>query len=400
MNGQSSNSSPRAVAPTGLQSTRVAKAARGVFLWLVVAAAFADEAAYRATFPRVESAKWQAVLDDPGLYIYTRREMPRAYQNSGGFHDPRYNISGDPQEKGKPEGGNWNNESPWRNPGGTDAAEKISRTVKFMRLPPRDSGGRWPVVTWREVQPGHFGGDAELVTRWLFPVGTVFGEVLTMIGPDGYSHTWEVRLRERRETHWEAEVLRPFPTRADFEARLARDGAARIEPARLVAARFVDRGHARPVFDVVAGVDELPPLDAGYVSRLLDSTPFREVGGAAWATDGDVTAWAPTADRYSIVPPGYRGTMIGADFEACNRCHRTTLAHGTKFESRHVGKYGRIEGADGVLSWHPAEPGSISGNGAVVPVQLRRSFIESGVVERFDPAKHPRDRYALLKGQL
>ncbi len=348
---------------------------------------------YRASLPAVADQYWSDVLQSPDLWIYTRAEMPRAYQHAGGFHDPRYNISGDAQQQGKFEGGNWNNESPWRNPGGVDAAEAISRAAKFLKLP-RERDRLLPVVWWPEIAEGHFGGDREQVIRWVFPAGTIFGEVLTMRGPDDRLHTWEVRLRTRVETGWDVEILRPFPTRKDFADRLAKDGFS-LTPPRIEPVVFRDR-HARPVFQFSSTVDVLPPISSEYAMRLLDSTPFRPVGGEMWTHD----SVAPTSDSLSIVPPRYEGAKLGLDSDSCNLCHRTTLQHGTAFEVRHVGKYGRIVGSDGVFSWHPIARETISGNGSIIQPRFNPEFERRGWIERFNRSHRESGKYFVQKGVL
>ena len=46
--------------------------------------------------------------------------------------------------------------------------------------------------------------------------------------------------------------------------------------------------------------------------------------------------------------------------------------------------YGRIRGSDGIFSFHPFDPNSISGNGYPAPVRMRDELVSSGVIERYD----------------
>jgi hypothetical protein len=56
--------------------------------------------------------------------------------------------------------------------------------------------------------------------------------------------------------------------------------------------------------------------------------------------------------------------------------------------------YGRIRGSDGIFSFHPFEPWSVSDNGAPQSVQLRSELIQAGVLEGYTPKKHDPARYA------
>jgi len=386
-------------------------------------------AALRASLPATDIEKWQAVFRDPKTMLYTDREIPAAYQHADGglisggglvprngatmsttFHSPRYNISGEANEarKGQGMGGNANIEFPWRTPGGTDFSEGKSSTFKFMRLPDRDSGGVWPVVWYRPVM-----GDSRVgphtVLAWVFPIGTVFGEVMGLRDSRGQMHTFEVRLRVREETFWDIEILRPFPTAKDLADRLeamdpekyAADIALLRDHRTVVAKRMNDPLHRRSGFDVQAGTNLTPASLSEQVSAdLLDSTRFKSAVGAAWKQHPDfdnLVSFAPTG-RYdfNIVPPNYEGTFMGTDTDSCKRCHEHTLKHVDVFDNQRDW-YGRVRGSDQIFTWHPIDPGSIAYNGGTIPARLRQSFVQAGIVEQFDPAKHPKDRYTLLK---
>lgn len=172
------------------------------------------EAELRQFFPKVADAEVAALLADPDLILYTDEEMPRAYQHSRGVHSPLYNISATrPREPH----GNGNKEFPWGDAGGTHRCEGV-RSFRFFRLPKRENGSHWPVVWYQSVKSEGPG------IVWVFPRGTIFGEVLTLRGPDKKDYTFELRLRRRMQQTWEVDVFRPFTT----SQALAKIGRAHV----------------------------------------------------------------------------------------------------------------------------------------------------------------------------
>lgn len=382
----------------------------------------------RRALPATEGDAWQEFFFDPATLFYTEAEMPKAYQHAdaglivnmgfgpfGGtsrqttFHWALNNISGDARESSKGEGfgGNGNVEFPWRTPGGNDPAEQDTNSFKMMLLPPRGDGTRWPVVFYQTTLHGSRMG-AHSGYAWIFPVGTLFGEALVLRDSQGVLHTYEVRIRKREPEFWDIDVLRPFPEAKDLAARLQE-----IDPARYSAEidHLTTAVHLQPEalfdefhptslgFQAVAARDPLPILGEDLAKYLLDSTPFKQSIGAAWreAPNG-VRAFAPTTDEpFSIVPRGYLGTWLGTDTETCAKCHESTLKHVDEFD-RQRDWYGYVRGsADGIFSFHPIAIQSISPNGVPRRVQLRPEFVQAGIVEIFDRARHPAEIYRLLK---
>lgn len=390
-------------------------------------------AALKASLPATENPRWQKLFDDPRTMFYTNAEIPAAYQHAPGglivgggfvgrntltmqttFHSPSYNISGDFGESQKPHGmgGNANIEFPWRTPGGTDWSEGRSSTFKFLRLPDRNDGGSnggvWPVVWYQPVMRDSRVGP-HTVLAWTFPVGTIFGEVMALKDSRGVMHTFEVRLRIREANFWDIEILRPFPTAKDLADRLesmdathyAADIALLRNPRTVTAERLHDTLHRTVAFDVRAGTNLTPTsLTEAVSAQLLDTTPFKSAVGAAWKSHPDFEGLVSFAPRgrydFGIVPKDYEGTFMGTDTDSCKRCHEHTLRHADAFDSVRQW-YGRVRGSDQIFTWHPIDPRSIAYNGATVPVNLRPAFVQAGIIEKFDPAKHPADRYTQLK---
>src|SRR5207244_3734173 len=85
--------------------------------------------------------------------------------------------------------------------------------VKFVVFPESGAPIRW----WQERSPYEL--DAP-VFRWVYPQGTVFGEILILTGPDGLGRTYEVRVRVRDEGGWQPKVFRPFRNTAELDSKV------------------------------------------------------------------------------------------------------------------------------------------------------------------------------------
>jgi hypothetical protein len=360
----------------------------------------------RRLLPKVDDPQLQSVLDDPGLVIYTDREMPKAYQvwdgQLQGVHAASYNISANDSEPF----GNGNREFPWSGPAGTHRTPNVT-TFRFLWLPRDDQGRRLPVVWFRKHHPG----DSTTGYAWTFPVGTIVGEVLVMQSPLGHGHTFELRVRKREYAEWAVDVYRPFPTPEALAERIKQLETKWQEKPALVklvshlesqgpfrTATLVD-SHPRQTFRQRAVVDELPPIDDDkLVARLLDQTTFKSCLGTRWRENqGAIVTSAPTTrDSFHVVPANYDAGFVEVDRQSCQRCHETVGQHVNRFD---YGRdwYGRIRGSDGIFSFHPFEPGSLSYNGFGQPVQMRSELVSSGLLERYDPARHSKQLYQELK---
>lgn len=367
----------------------------------------AKEATLRAQLPQTADPNWQTLFAESVLY--TESEMPRAYQFAGTFHSPLYNISGDPSDSGLPhgEGGNANVDFPWRLPGGIPkAAERDIAKFGFFRLPRRDDGKVWPVVYWSEfmrddpvLEPANF-------LRWTFPRDTVFGEVLQLKDSQGRPHTFEVRLRVRTADGWDVEMLRPFPTSQHFVDRLQQIGtpealavAAKVNSVREVSVVTVTDQHRRHAFSI-KGTRETLPSQSETLTKQALASPFYASAGFAWreTASREQDVFTPSgADRFGIRPKGDNASLIETNATACMNCHDDTLKPARSFDAPR-GWYGRVRGSNGIFSWHPVEPRSVSRNGGRLPVQIRQAFKDAGLVEAYSPAKHPSDRYSTMKG--
>lgn len=302
---------------------------------------------------------------------------------------------------------------PFGRPAGS--REDVLRVADFWRLPRDESGRVLPVVHWQR--------DPNSITHrveWMFPVGTVLGELLFQVDASGEWFPFEIRTRVRRIDGWSSNVFRPFPTAEDFARELERRRTERPEwatseidaliaharnsdtlrSARLSATNFPG---AFPAID--GAEDVLPELsDDSILRTLLMETPFRSAIGAVWKEGAGMRTYAPTSDaRFSIVPRGYNGGFLDVSDATCNRCHRDA---GRPFRDWYdnIIAYGELWGEDESFSWHPFETRSfVDETGRVVQFnydnrRMRSDFVDGGVLVPYDSATHREPTYRTLPG--
>jgi hypothetical protein len=363
-------------------------------------------ATYRRLLPDVDDARVAELLADPELVLYSEYEMPKAYQfwdgAFPGVHSVRYNISAGADEPF----GNGNREFPWAAPAGTHRSLGVT-SFRFFHLPRDDEGHVLPVVWFRK----RLSGDDAMGYAWMFPVGTVFGEVLMLKSPRGHDHPFELRIRRREKGYWQVDAFRPFPTAAALMARIKElrpDWRKRPQllvlcrhleaPRKLQELTLRDRQPLRQVFRQKMGVDRLPPVgDDRLVEDLLAETTFRSALGETWRDDADgVETCAPTTSTaFHVVPVNYDAGFIAVDNASCMRCHETANTSVREFNNSRDW-YGRIRGSDGIFSFHPFSLDSISDNGYARPVRMRGELECAGMLERYDSARHTSVFYQTL----
>lgn len=299
-------------------------------------------------------------------------------------------------------------------PFGRDGA--ISDTtfiVDFWNIPRDQSGALLPVVYWSR-EP------SELTHRieWMFPAGTVLGEIIFIADPAGQWVPFEIRTRRRLRDSWTVDVLRPFPTAADLGAALEarRDQWASPAAAEALLAHLADGATLVPAslgathFDgafptVELAADRLPDLaDQALVTALLLETPYRSARGEVWRSSGALHTYAATTSAaYHVVPAGYDGGFLAVDDQSCNRCHENAgrpLGH----YYDNITAYGELWGGDNVFSWHPFDPSFfVDESGDVVNFnydnrRMRPEMVEAQVLAPYDPALHPAELYSVIPG--
>jgi hypothetical protein len=361
----------------------------------------------QSQLPPVDDPRLEELFNDPSLLFYTEAEVPPAYQDwsSGlkGIHAPSYNVSANRSEPY----GNGNVEFPWGSPGGTHRTTNVT-TFRFVWLPRDERGRPRPIVWYRKFLPG----STSEGYAWIFPVGTVVGEVLQMRAPWGKLYTFELRVRTRESGAWAVDVFRPFRSTDELvsrikelrpnwqnDTRLVKFIKSIQAPIRLTRHTLSDSNHSRLVFHQSMGVHNLPPIgDDALVVQLLTETVFKSALGSTWYTDSSrLHTVAPTTDApFHIVPARYDAGFIEVDQVSCMRCHETVNQHVNDFN---FGRdwYGRVRGSDGIFSIHPFDPSCISYNGTSQPARLNPTLINAGLLAPFDPRVHSTEIYHKLR---
>lgn len=362
-------------------------------------------AAFRALLPTVTEPAIQKLLQADDLIFYTEDEVPRAYQLDNTFHDAFHNLSGefDPLNFG-----NGNREFPWGEPGGTHLVPNLA-VFRFLQLP-KANGRYLPIVYWNEPLPEmRRDSNTGSTWRWMYPIGTTFGEMLGTYEPNGYIYPFELRFRFRSRDQWDVEVFRPFPEAKDLVKKIAEvrpqwgsdpqlvqlmSSLQNPPPRQVVRLRDLSgKGFNREV-----RVHPLPPIgNDDLAARLLIETPWRSAMGYTWkedpSTGESITAPTATGGGLHIVPQGYAAHGFGTDQAECMLCHKHTNRAVSTFENNR-GWYGRIRGSDGIFSFHPLAKESISSRNARLPVRMRPELTRAKLVERFDATVHTAEFYS------
>ncbi len=294
--------------------------------------------------------------------------------------------------------------------------EDVSRVADFWSLPRDESGRVLPVVYWQR--------DPNSITHrveWMFPVGTVLGELLFQIDASGQWWPFEIRTRIRRIDGWTSNVFRPFPTAESLARELERRRTERPEwassaeidaliaharnPSTLRSARL-GATNFPGAFPAIDGAEDLLPSlsDDSILRALLLETPFRSALGAVWKESAGMRAYAPTSDaRFSIVPRDYNGGFFEVSDATCNRCHQDA---GRPFRDwyENIIAYGELWGEDESFSWHPFETRNfVDETGRVVQFnhdnrRMRSDFVSAGVLVPYEPSTHRDPIYGKLPG--
>jgi hypothetical protein len=300
---------------------------------------------------------------------------------------------------------------PWTATGGTHRCSTC-RSVKFISLPknPKRASGFDPIVLWREG----------LEYKMMYPKGTLTGEVLLMrVGEEEV--VFEMRVRERDLTQWNADAFRPFPESGDFHREIQQVHAETKDPKAGEAAEWAlkqetiqpaDLNDQFGIFQESAAVDSAPAFEPGLVKRLLTKTKFKSAYGKVWKHNRKVLCHAPTfqsgvavlkshnpsTDVVSFVPENYDAAFISVDEVSCARCHATGGNRIGQYAPS-ADLYGQIWGFDQVFSFHPFRNENVMANADYSSSDLRPELFETHTVEYFDPAVHGEDAYKRIAPQ-
>lgn len=297
---------------------------------------------------------------------------------------------------------------PWANPGGI-TGEANATTFKFVIFPEPKGEKREnseKIQWWKEVIPGPNGANAPRygVHRWMYPVGTIFGEVLLVKNRQGAALPFEVRTRTKRaailDGGWDMESYKPFPSEKDLLQRaqeLAAEGAGwagdkqvtqlidylkserRLNVGERHDRYFVNRqafGTRQALFDY------LPPVPEKFVVALLTTTPFKPSTGVYWRDDAKYPAANPTTQaQFHIVPHSSDLPYMYVDNESCMTCHDTVLHHTREFAGttpQGGDWYGYVRGSDAIFTFHFM---SGQGNGD----NFKKEFVNADLLFKEEP---------------
>lgn len=294
---------------------------------------------------------------------------------------------------------NGNEAFPWETTLGYNMAmkeklvEKRYGAIDFVYLPPVEG-------SLSEILP--IAVLHETPIKWIYPPGTIAGEVLWIKDDAGEKHVFEIRAREKHATNlvWEPMIYRPIRDRAEL-LREINYPADWVPPKRYI---FLRNVHEDEVFKMEGFVERIPDLDSATVKRLLEK-PFQEVTYTFWGDS--YTSTTPASDiEFNIFPKDYNLGLIVPDEQTCAGCHRQTsislreLIPKEPLIYNNPSKVANIRGSDGIFTYYPFSADSISdGKAANGNVKLRQLDWELGrlvVVKPGEKFKH-QDRYKLTE---
>lgn len=349
------------------------------------------------------------ILSNPDTLWYDHKTVTPSYQDSVG-DGTSAPIGARPNSRAEgiivPEGKHLFTGTHWTFPfgvtAGTDESTNVE-TANFLYLP-SEAGKKLPLVYWIEINKRNFGID-DTKWKWLYPKGTVIGELIFVKDGTGAIYLTELRTRTRYLSGWATNAYRPFDSAAKLSQAIKAkrpnyaqipsltlllsglDGAQSMKSLKLNSTAFPG------VFNQAGSVDVLPDFgDEELVKDLLKSTPFVSVYGSTWKQVGGEKSFAPsTASSFSIVPKSYQGGVFEVSEKSCMRCHQDAGRAINDFVGAAV-LYGDIWGEDGIFSFHPYDETRYSifntENRAVRPELTR-----FGIVEKYESSKHPPSIY-------
>jgi phenylpropionate dioxygenase-like ring-hydroxylating dioxygenase large terminal subunit len=255
-----------------------------------------------------------------------------------------------------------------------------SEAIYFWQ-PPRDASGNYiPVAWWKSGSHWH----------WVFPAGTIMGELL-LVRDNSSASEWyvhEVRTRVREINHWRTDIFRPFPRATDFAASIKKHRSnwqntdlkalvAHLEDnTTLTPAKLDTKSYAKAVPSFNGYYDKLPATkDHALIRSLLKKTVFKSAMNTEWKRSGDKVTYAPATDAsFHIVPKHHIAGLLENTEKSCVQCHNRTGQPLGQLDKRAV-LYGEIWGEDQVFTWHPFKPiteiYSVSDGSRVVHPQLQ-----------------------------
>ena len=322
---------------------------------------------FRDALPKVADTEVQSALSSLDTMWYDEQSMVFLYQDSvetvvGGRANCVGRKTGE-RNQGTPIaklmnyfGSDYRFMFPFRKAAGTDNVTNLA-VIDFW-VPARAGGKVLPVKWWKRSARGRW--------HWVFPVGTLFGEILFQKSPNGKWYPFEVRTRKRYSEGWSVNLFRPFQTAtalasAVVSRRPAWQNSASLSgfvnhlrnPSTLVPKKLSSTAFAKIFPSIEGHLDLLPDVDdKALISELLSETTFVSVEGQIWKEGGGKETYAPSSvAEFSIVPKGYELGVIPVNEVSCNRCHQDT-GHPIGHMETDVMLYGEVWGEDRIFTWH------------------------------------------------
>lgn len=233
-----------------------------------------------------------------------------------------------------------------------------SQAIYFWK-PPQDSQGKpIPVIWWKNGSHWH----------WVFPAGTVFGELL-LVRDDSSVSEWyvhEIRTRVRELNSWKTDIFRPFTRAIDLAHAIKKyrrnwqstDLKALVEHLEnddtLYKGKLDSKSYEKAVPTIHGYYDSIPETkDYALIRTLLKKVMYRSSLGTEWKRSGDKVTYAPTTSaNFHIVPKNYIGGLLENNEKSCMRCHDQTGRPLGQLDFR-ASLYGEIWGEDQIFTWHP-----------------------------------------------
>lgn len=327
----------------------------------------------RIALPIVNDSEVQSALNSADTMWYDERSMVFLYQDSietvvGGRANCVGRLVGETNAAPINRllnlfGPDYRFKFPFRTAAGTDNTTN-THVINFW-VPPKKNGVVVPVKYWQDTARDHW--------HWVFPVGTLIGEVLFEQDPTGNFHTFEIRTRKRYSDGWLPNVFRPFRSAtemADVITTLRPNWAASKNlnavvthlrnNSTLVAHKWSSVPYAKAFEAINGALDLVPEIEElDLVKDLLSKYPFKSMEGAVWKRNSaGLETYAPSStSTFNIVPKGYEMGMVAVNEDSCNRCHIQTSHPLGDFDAELL-LYGEVWGEDRIFTWHLFEPNS------------------------------------------
>ncbi len=289
---------------------------------------------------------------------------------------------------------------PFGNPIGSPASSV--EVINFWHIP--SEGGELLPVVWWQRDPNNLTHRVE----WVFPKGTVLGELMFLVDESGSWLPFEIRTRTRQLDKWVVDAFRPFPTAGEFADALEdaantdtvdyRDLVEHLRDATTLEATSISATNFVSAFPTRAGAnDSLPPvLDDAPIRKLLREHAFRSARETTWKENGALKAYSATTSAgasLSIVPPNYNAGSFEVTEETCELCHQDAGRPLSAWYPN-ILAYGELWGGDETFSWHPFTTSLFVNSAGEVQNfnydnrEIRPDFVSAGTIEAYDSEVH------------